>query len=60
MFYSFTGTCKMQGIEPMAWLNAVLGKIADYPVNKLFELFPGNMSIPEKLSSFSEIENLEV
>ena len=57
MFYSFTGTCKMQGVEPMAWLTTVLGKIADHPVNKLFELFPGNLNIPEKLTGFSELEN---
>ncbi len=57
MFYTFTGTCKMKGVEPMAWLTAVLGKIADHPVNKLFELFPGNLDLPEKLASFSELEN---
>ncbi len=60
MFYTFTGTCKMQGVEPMAWLTAVLGKIADHPVNKLFELFPGNIDIPEKLTSFGELENQAV
>ncbi len=47
----------MKGVEPMAWLTAVLGKIADHPVNKLFELFPGNLDLPEKLASFSELEN---
>ena len=57
MFYSFTGTCKMHGIEPMAWLTAVLGEIADHPANKLHELFPQNITIPEKLSSFGELEN---
>ncbi len=57
MFYSFTGTCKMHGIEPMAWLTAVLGEIADHPANKLHELFPQNLTIPEKLSNFGELEN---
>lgn len=60
MFYTFTGTCKMQGVEPMAWLTAVLGKIADHPVSKLFELFPGNLMLPEKLTNFGELENLGV
>lgn len=57
MFYSFTGTCKMHGVEPMAWLTAVLGKIADHPANKLHELLPGNIHIPEKLASFSHLQN---
>lgn len=56
MFYTFTGTCKMHGVEPMAWLTAVLDKIADHPANKLYELFPGNLNIPEKLAGFSEME----
>lgn len=56
MFYTFTGTCKMHGVEPMAWLTAVLNKIADHPANKLYELFPGNLIIPEKLTAYSEME----
>jgi len=47
----------MHGIEPMAWLTAVLGEIADHPANKLHELFPQNITIPEKLASFGELEN---
>jgi len=42
MFYSFFGTCKMNGVNPMDWLSRVLDKIADHKVNKLFELFPQN------------------
>lgn len=57
MFYTFTGTCKMLGVEPMACFTAVIGKIADHPVNKLHELFPGNLDISEKLATFSELQN---
>ena len=43
MFYTFFGTCKMHGVDPMKWLNLVLEKIADHKVNKLHELFPQNI-----------------
>jgi transposase len=48
MFYSFTGTCKLHGVNPMDWLTEVLSKIADHKVNKLHELFPQNLQLPEK------------
>ncbi len=48
MFYTFTGTCKLNGVEPMAWLTEVLGRIADHKVNKLYELFPQNLQLPSK------------
>jgi hypothetical protein len=48
MFYTFTGTCKLNGVEPMAWLTEVLAKIADHKVSKLYELFPQNLELPEK------------
>jgi transposase len=40
MLYSLLGTCKMHGVEPYAWLKAVLHKIADHPVNRVQELLP--------------------
>ncbi|VAW42518.1 Mobile element protein [hydrothermal vent metagenome] len=42
MFYSFFGTCKINGINPDHWLTCVLENIADHKVNKLHELFPQN------------------
>lgn len=47
MFYTFTGTCKLNGVEPMAWLTEVLSRIADHKVNRLYELFPQNLKLPE-------------
>ncbi len=47
MFYTFTGTCKLHGVEPMAWLTEVLTRIADHKVSKLYELFPQNLKLPE-------------
>lgn len=60
MFYTFTGTCKMHGIEPMAWLTTVLGKIADHPANKLHQLFPQNLELPENPTDFADLKNLGV
>jgi transposase len=42
MFYSFFGTCKMNDVEPYAWLTDVLNRIPDHKANKLHELLPHN------------------
>ena len=47
MFYTFTGTCKLHGVDPMAWLTEVLNRIADHKISKLYELFPQNLNLPE-------------
>ena len=43
MIYSLLGTCKMNGVEPFAWLREVLTRIPDHPVNRLAELLPGRL-----------------
>jgi transposase len=48
MFYSFLGTCKMQGVEPMQWLTEVLSRIADHKAKKLCALLPGNLQLEAK------------
>ena len=40
MLYSLLGTCKMNGIEPYAWLRNTLEKIASHPINRICELLP--------------------
>ena len=45
MFYSFFATCKLNNVNPEKWLNKVLDVIADYPSNKLQDLFPGNLKV---------------
>jgi hypothetical protein len=39
MLYSLLGTCKVQGVEPFAWLCDVLKKLP-YPINRIKELLP--------------------
>jgi len=40
MIYSFMGTCKKNGIEPLEWLTDVLSRINECKVNQLKELIP--------------------
>ncbi|MCP3926137.1 MAG: IS66 family transposase [Desulfobacterales bacterium] len=41
MMYSFFGSCKLQGIDPLLWLKTTLEKISEHKANKLQELLPG-------------------
>lgn len=41
MMYSFLGTCKINDVEPNAWLKDVLTRIPDHSIQKLEELLPG-------------------
>jgi len=45
MFYTFFACCKLNNVNPEKWLNKVLDVIADYPCNKLQDLFPGNLEV---------------
>lgn len=38
--YSLIGTCRLNGIDPQAYLRHVLECIADHPINRIDELLP--------------------
>ena len=40
VMYSFFATCKVNDVEPFAWLKDVLTRIPDHKANKLHELLP--------------------
>src|SRR5277367_4311331 len=40
--YSLIVTCKMNGVDPQAWLADVLARIAAHPMHRLDELLPWN------------------
>lgn len=42
MFYSLLSTCKIYSINPVVWLEDILTRIADHPVNRIEELLPQN------------------
>ena len=42
LIYSLIGTCKLQGIEPFAYLRDVIKRIGEHKANKLHELLPAN------------------
>ncbi len=41
--YSLIGTCKLNGIEPLAYLRHVLTHIAEHRINRIDELLPWNL-----------------
>jgi hypothetical protein len=40
--YGLIETCKLNGVEPFAYLRDVLGRIADHKINRIDELLPWN------------------
>jgi transposase len=42
LIYSLLGTCKLHGIEPLAYLRDVIARIPEHKANKLSELLPYN------------------
>lgn len=42
MIYSFMACCKMNEVNPHTWLQDVLFRIQEYPVNRISELLPHN------------------
>ena len=42
--YSLLATCKKHGVEPLAWLTDVLGRIPEHKLSKVAELLPHRWS----------------
>lgn len=42
--YSLTGSAKLNGLDPQAYLRHVLERIADHPINAIADLLPWNVA----------------
>ncbi len=40
LFYSLIGTCRLNGVEPEAYLTDVIERIGSHPINRIDELLP--------------------
>jgi transposase len=49
--YSLIVTCKLNDVDPQAWLADVLARIAEYPAHKLDELLPWNWRAARETAS---------
>ena len=48
VIYSLLGSCKLAGVNPLAWLTDVLTRLPDHSVLRLNELLPVNWKPVEK------------
>ena len=48
LFYSLVGSCKLNGVEPHAWMKEIFNVLQYYPANKIHELLPNHPKVIEK------------
>ena len=54
--YSLVATCEANGINPLAYLTDVLGKICSHPNAKLDDLLPHKRSSAEEASAITGLD----
>jgi transposase len=58
--YSLIGTARLNGLDPERYLRYVLERIADYPVNRIADLLPWNVSLPRTLPIAHDSSSLAI
>ena len=53
VMYSLIATCRMNDIDPEAWLGYTLAHIAELPKSRLHELLPWNWKKPAALQAMA-------
>ena len=43
--YTLIETCKLNGVDPQAWLADVLARLPDHPAKRIDELLPWNWAL---------------
>ncbi len=46
--YSLLGSAKLNGLDPEIYLQHVLERIADHPINRINQLLPWNLALPSQ------------
>lgn len=54
IIYSLIETCKLNGIDPQRYLEYVIARIADHPINRIEELLPWNVA--DKLNQPEQVK----
>lgn len=45
--YTIVESAKLNGLDPQDYLRHVLDRIADHPINRIADLLPWNITIPD-------------
>jgi transposase len=46
--YTLIETCKLNGVDPQAWLAYLLAKLPDHPAKRIDELLPWNWKVSQQ------------
>ena len=54
LFYSLVETCRLNGVEPEAWLTDVIARIGDHPINRIDELLPWQWQMARQIQTLEQ------